>query len=69
MKEKAIVFFEEILEIHSQQNVPVSYKYPKLRNILDRVCKDLTSSYAIEFSGLFTRLSFLCDRKKIGISM
>lgn len=65
MKEKAILFFEEILEIHSQQNVPIAYKYPKLRNILERVCKDLTSPYAIEFSGLFTRLSFICDRKNV----
>jgi len=58
-------FFEELVEIHyAADSIPV--KYPRLRSLLERVCKDLTREDGLPFSSLFSRLNFVC--KKTGLS-
>ncbi len=54
-------YFEEILGCHNN-SLNQKDKYPKLRNILERACKQLTSNSGVQFSNLFARLNYLCDK-------
>ncbi|MBK6701467.1 MAG: AAA family ATPase [Saprospiraceae bacterium] len=64
MNLNGIEFFDELIEIHNLQNIIVD-KYPKLRSLLERACKDLTSDENIQFSNLFSRLNYVCDKTKL----
>lgn len=64
MNVNGIEFLEELVEIHIGANQIVD-KYPKMRSLLERVCKDLTSEENIQFSNLFSRLSYVSDKKNL----
>ncbi len=64
MNLNGIEFFDDLIEIHNLQNIIVD-KYPKLRSLLERACKDLTSDENIQFSNLFSRLNYVCDKNKL----
>lgn len=64
MNVTGIEFFDELIEIHNEQ-ISINYKYKKMRSLLERVCKELTSNDNIQFSNLFSRLNFVCDKKKL----
>ena len=51
--------FDEILQYH-QSNLTLVEKYSRLYNLLDRVCKQLTTEYDTDFSNLFSRLYAVC---------
>ena len=57
-------FFEDLMEINSELNSTTD-KYPKMRSLLERICKNLTSKERIQFSNLFSRLSYVCDKTKL----
>lgn len=59
-----IEFFDDLIEIHNEQN-NISDKYPKLRTLLERICKDLTTKENMQFSNLFSRLSYLCEKTNL----
>lgn len=61
-KTKAIDFFEELKEVHLDQNIPIHLKYTQFRTLLEKITKDLTSNEVLQFSNLFSRLSFVCDK-------
>jgi len=59
-----IDIFQELLEIHSDENLAINLKYAQLNTLLDRVTKCLTERETLQFSNLFSRLSFVCDKYK-----
>src|SRR5579863_2358159 len=64
MNVTGLEFFEDLVKIHVDQNNTTD-KYPKMRSLLERVCKDLTSEESIQFSNLFSRLNYVCDKKNL----
>lgn len=63
-KTTAIDYFEELLEVHTDENIPLHLKYTQLRTLLEKVTKELTNKEVLQFSNLFSRLSFICDKHK-----
>lgn len=57
----ALEFLEELESIHKNESLSLSIKYPQLRSLLEKVCKDLTSTISLQFSDFFSRLSFVCQ--------
>jgi hypothetical protein len=53
--------FNELTELHTNENA-LKDKYPELRLLLERVCKQFTASEPLQFSNLFARLNFLCEK-------
>lgn len=51
--------FSEIIQYH-RSTIPLSEKYARLYNLLDRVCKEMTADFPTDFSNLFSRLYALC---------
>lgn len=64
MNLNGIEFFDDLIDIHNEQN-SITNKYPKLRSLLERVCKDLTANESIQFSNLFSRLNYVCEKEKL----
>ncbi len=64
MNVHGIEFFDDLIEIHNEQN-SITDKYPKLRYLLERVCKDLTTNESIQFSNLFSRLNYVCEKTNL----
>jgi len=59
-----IAFFEELEETHHEPD-SIKDKYLKMRSLLERVCKDLTANERIQFSNLFSRLNYICEKTKL----
>lgn len=55
-------YFDEVFEVHSDKNIPLNLKYTQLRTLLEKITKDLTLNEVLQFSNLFSRLSFVCDK-------
>lgn len=64
-KNRAIKYFDELLEVHTDESSSIPLKYFQLRNLLEKITKELTSAETIQFSNLFSRLSFVCLKFKI----
>ncbi|MEB0277189.1 hypothetical protein [Mucilaginibacter sp. 10B2] len=64
MNVTGLEFFDELSEYHNQQN-SISDKYPKMRSILERACKDITANENIQFSNFFSRLNYVCEKTKL----
>lgn len=62
---KAFDYFAELFEVHTDENIPIHLKYTRLRTLLEKITKDLTSTETLQFSNLFSRLSFVCDKFKV----
>src|SRR5690554_6348036 len=62
---KAIDYFAELFEVHTDENIPIHLKYTQLRTLLEKITKDLTSTETLQFSNLFSKLSFVCDKFKV----
>ena len=62
---KAIDYFAELFEVHTDENIPIHLKYTQLRTLLEKITKDLTNTETLQFSNLFSRLSFVCDKFKV----
>lgn len=60
MNVTGLEFFDELWENHKN-----GINYPKMRSLLERACKDLTSDENIQFSNLFSRLNYVCDKTKL----
>ena len=59
-----IEFLDELESIHSNKTFSLSIKYPQLRSLLEKVCKNLTSTVPVQFSDFFSRLSYVCQEYK-----
>lgn len=58
----AFEYFDELLDIHSTENT-IQAKYARLRILLEKITKDLTRTESLQFSNLFSRLSFVCEKQ------
>lgn len=56
-------YFVELTELHHDENA-LKDKYPGLRSLLERVCKDLTADEGLQFSNLFARLNYVCEKTR-----
>lgn len=61
MNVNGLEFFDDVLEMHTAPNT-LAGKYARLRALLERACKDLTTQEPIQFSNFFSRLNFVCSR-------
>jgi len=59
--EKAFEYFDELFKIHAAENT-IQTKYSSFRFLLEIITKDLTKDVSIQFSNLFSRLSFVCEK-------
>lgn len=58
-------YFSELEEIHFDETLSTNQKYTQLRNLLERITKDLTLNEVLQFSNLFSKLSFICDKYQV----
>lgn len=56
-------YFVELTELHNDENTLLD-KYPRLRSLLERVCRDLTADEGLQFSNLFARLNYVCEKSR-----
>jgi DNA replication ATP-dependent helicase Dna2 len=68
-KINALEFLDELENIHKNDALSLSIKYPQLRSLLEKVCKELTSIGTVQFSNFFSRLSFVCQNYKVNRSI
>jgi DNA replication ATP-dependent helicase Dna2 len=61
MSTKGTEFLDEVFEVHTA-NLPIKDRYPRLRTILERACRNLTASEPVQFSNLYARLNYLCQK-------
>ena len=54
-------YFEELLEYH-RETTDLKSRYAKMRSLLERVARDMTSGENVQFSNLFSRLNYACDK-------
>lgn len=64
MNVTGLEFFEDLIDVHNGQ-IEIKDKYPRLRSLLERACKDFTAEENIQFSNLFSRLNYVCDKTKL----
>jgi hypothetical protein len=64
MKSTGVEFFTELMEYHNDSN-DIKAKYARMRSLLERVSKDLTSEESVQFSNLFSRLNFVCSKTQL----
>jgi DNA replication ATP-dependent helicase Dna2 len=65
----ALEFLEELESIHKNEALSLSIKYPQLRSLLEKVCRDLTSTVTVQFSNFFSRLGFVCHNYNVNKSI
>lgn len=65
----ALEFLEELESIHKNEALSLSIKYPQLRSLLEKICRDLTSTVTVQFSNFFSRLNFVCQEYKLNRSI
>jgi DNA polymerase III delta prime subunit len=61
-KSLAIIYIEELSEIHFDNILTIPEKYKKLRDLLEKITKELTKNEVVNFSNLFSRLTFVVDK-------
>ena len=61
---EALEYFDQLLEIHSIEN-SIEAKYARFRVLLETITKSLTQKEPLQFSNLFSRLSFVCEKLPI----
>jgi superfamily I DNA and/or RNA helicase len=59
-----IPYFDELIEINDKK-CRIVEKYAKMRVVLERMCRELTLTENIQFSNLFSRLSYICETKQM----
>lgn len=58
----ALEYLEELESIHRNETMSLSIKYPQLRSLLEKICKQLTSKSTTQFSDFFSRLVYVCTQ-------
>ena len=57
-------YLNEVLAIQ-QSNKPITSKYLDLKRVVDNLAFDLTKNEALQFSNLFSKLSYICNTYKV----
>ncbi len=69
-KEQGLFFMEQLVEIHANANHPKVEKYTmNLKSLLEDIAKERTSTVAVQFSNLFSRLTFLSKQLQLPKSL
>jgi superfamily I DNA and/or RNA helicase len=61
-KSLALVYFDELLDIHSDTLLSLNEKYKKLTELLEKITKEVVKKEVVNFSNLFSRLTFIVDK-------
>lgn len=61
-KDLATIYIDELIDIHFEASYSLPEKYKKLRELLDKISKELTKDEVVNFSNLFSRLAYLVDK-------
>lgn len=61
MKITGLEYFQELIDCHNESN-SIKDKYSRIRSLLEKVCKEITSNESIQFSNLFSRLNYVCEK-------
>ena len=64
MKSNGLEIFDELINIHNK-SIAIEDKYPRLRSLLERACKEILINESIQFSNLFSRLNYVCNQTKL----
>lgn len=59
-------YIEELTDIHFDNEINNNEKYKRLRELLEKITKELVKNEAISFSNLFSRLTFIVEKYKTG---
>lgn len=59
---KAVIYFEELIQVYQLNPSDFVKTYKGFRVLLMKVAKELTEEESIQFSNLFSRLSFVCKK-------
>jgi superfamily I DNA and/or RNA helicase len=54
-----IYYLDELSEIYFDEALTIVEKYSKLRELLDKISKELTKNEVVNFSNLFSRITFI----------
>ncbi|QXP69312.1 AAA family ATPase [Polaribacter sp. R2A056_3_33] len=57
-----IYYLDELSEIYFDDTLSIISKYSRLRNLLDKICKELSKNELVNFSNLFSRVTFIIDK-------
>lgn len=57
-----IYYLDELSEIYFDESLSIVLKYSRLRDLLDKIAKELTKNEVISFSNLFSRVTFIIDK-------
>ncbi|MCP4521757.1 MAG: AAA family ATPase [Cytophagales bacterium] len=69
-REKGLFFMEQLTEIHTNKDLLPLDKYTQsLKDLLNDISKDSTSAIAVQFSNLFSRLTYLSKQYKLEKSL
>src|SRR5690606_13783996 len=59
-------YIEELTDIHFDNEINNNEKYKRLRELLEKITKELVKNEVISFSNLFSRLTFIVEKYKTG---
>jgi DNA replication ATP-dependent helicase Dna2 len=59
---QAAFYFEEIIGVYSNERLTIKEKYTQLLIILGSVAVEITKEEKLQFSNLFSRISFICTK-------
>lgn len=58
-------YFNELFAIFTNKSLAISIRYQQCKTILERAAKELTCNEALQFSNLFSRLSFIVGKHQL----
>lgn len=58
-------FFTSLLQLYVGKDTSVITKYKVLRSLLNKISKNITAKEVVQFSNLFSRLSFICNKYQV----
>ncbi|MEI6945863.1 AAA domain-containing protein [Paraflavisolibacter sp. H34] len=62
---KANLFFEEAALLHASGAISLQEKYPRLRDLLEQACRELTRQEPVQFTNLFSRQAYLAQQHRL----
>lgn len=58
-------FFTSLLQVYVGKDTSIITKYKVLRSLLNKITKNITAKEVLQFSNLFSRLSFICNKYQV----
>lgn len=64
-----IYYLDELSEIYFDNSLSIDLKYNRLRDLLDKICKELSKNEVVSFSNLFSRVTFIIAKYQTNSSI